>query len=327
MNVAEYLPASVTLDDAMVAMAGVAALFTVLAVWHGLLVRDPLGARIKGLAQRREQLLSVMKAPRRHPQRLRGVGFMHEVVKRLNLVRQNRARTLADRLARAGWRSGDAAVIYLFFKLSTPVLFGIAAAVLLYGVEMYNLPPLTRLGALLISIGVGLYAPDVFVKNSTDKRRHQLRKGLPDALDLMVICAEAGLSLDASLKRVSKEMARSQAEIAEEFGLTAVELGFLPDRSMALKNLAKRTDLPSIRGVINTLTQTERYGTPLAQSLRVLAAEFRTERLMRAEEKAARLPATLTVPMIFFILPPLFIVLLGPGVLRFIDSLTGTGLG
>lgn len=323
MSITEYLPFDMTVDDALVVMAAIAAVLTVLAVWHGLLVRDPLGARIKGLAKRREELKSEMMATRRHQQRLRGVGFMHEVVKRFKLLRQHRAKSISDKLARAGWRSRDGAVIYLFFKLSLPVAFGLISAVLFYGFELYNLPSWARLAAVLASVAVGLYGPDVFIRNQTDKRRNKLRKGLPDVLDLMVICAEAGLSLDASLKRVSREMARSLPEIAEEFGLTAVELGFLPERSMALRNLVKRTDLAHIRGVVNTLAQTERYGTPLAQSLRVLAAEFRDERLMRAEEKAARLPATLTVPMILFILPPLFIVLLGPGILRFVDALRG----
>jgi tight adherence protein C len=138
----------------------------------------------------------------------------------------------------------------------------------------------------------------------------------------LVICAEAGLSLEAALTRVSQEMARACPEVADELGLTAIELGFLPERSKALENLAKRVQLPSFRGVVNTLTQTEKYGTPLSQSLRVLSNEFRSERMLKAEEKAARLPAVLTVPMIIFILPPLMIVLLGPAILRTIDALS-----
>ena len=174
-----------------------------------------------------------------------------------------------------------------------------------------------------VAMVLGVYAPDIVVKNAIDKRKNVLRLGLPDALDLMVICAEAGLSLDSSLKRVAKEMALSCAEIADEFGLASVEIGFLPDRVMALRNLVKRTALPGIRGLVNTLIQSERYGTPLAQSLRVLSAEYRNERLMKAEEKAARLPAIMTVPMILFVLPPLFVVLIGPGALKIIDSLKG----
>ena len=138
-----------------------------------------------------------------------------------------------------------------------------------------------------------------------------------------MICVEAGLGLDVALNRVAGEMGRSYPEIADEFALTAVELGFLNERRQALKNLMKRADLPLIRGVVNTLMQTEKYGTPLAQSLRVLSSEFRNDRMMKAEEKAAKLPATLTVPLVVFIMPALFVVLLGPAVLRAMDGFTG----
>jgi tight adherence protein C len=150
-----------------------------------------------------------------------------------------------------------------------------------------------------------------------------LAKGLPDGLDLLVICAESGLSLDAALDRVANEIGDANVELGEELSLTSIELGFLPDRRQALVNLNRRTNLPSIRGVVNTLLQTEKYGTPLSQSLRVLANEFRDQRLLRAEEKAARLPATLTVPMIVFILPVLFIVLVGAAIIRVMDNLGG----
>jgi tight adherence protein C len=174
---------------------------------------------------------------------------------------------------------------------------------------------LTALGLVV----VGAWAPDLYVRNVASKRRVAMKKGVPDALDLLVICAEAGQSLDGALKRVASEIGLFCPELGEELTLTAIELGLMPDRRVALDNLAKRTDLAEIRSVVNALAQTEKYGTPLAQSLRVLASEYRNDRLMRAEEKAARLPAVLTVPMIVFILPPLFVVLLGPAILRVID--------
>jgi tight adherence protein C len=319
-----YLPAGVTADDAMIMSAALAALFTVLAVWHGLLVRDPTATRIKEMARRRDALMTGIKTPGRHHMRSKSLGYMHSIVSRLKLLQSDKTRDLSDKLARAGHRSRDALVIYLFLKLCLPTLLSSSAAVMFYGVGAYSsLSSVTKLIIVLGSLAAGMFAPDVYLKNIADKRRDKIRKGLPDALDLMVICAEAGLSLDAALKRVAKEMALSCAEIADEFSLTSVEIGFLPDRAMALKNLMRRCDLPAIRGVINTLLQSERYGTPLAQSLRVLSAEYRNERLMRAEEKAARLPAIMTVPMVLFVLPPLFIVLLGPGILRFIDSMKG----
>ena len=164
-------------------------------------------------------------------------------------------------------------------------------------------------------------APDIWLKNKVSKRTHAIRKGLPDALDLLVICAEAGLTVDAAFGRVARELGKGYPELGDEFALTSIELGFLTDRRLAFENLAKRIDLDSVRGVVTTMIQTEKYGTPLASALRVLSAEFRNERMMRAEEKAARLPAIMTVPLILFILPVLFIVILGPAACSIHDAL------
>ena len=172
------------------------------------------------------------------------------------------------------------------------------------------------------AILVGAYkAPDLWLKNKITKRSKAVRKGLPDALDLLVICAEAGLTVDAAFNRVAKELGKAYPELGDEFGLTAIELGFLNERRQAFENLANRVDLEAVRGVVTTMIQTEKYGTPLASALRVLSAEFRNERMMRAEEKAARLPAIMTVPLILFILPVLFIVILGPAACSINDSL------
>ena len=160
----------------------------------------------------------------------------------------------------------------------------------------------------------------MWLKNKVTKRSPAIRKGLPDAHDLQVICAEAGLTVDAAFGRVSKELGMAYPELGDEFGLTAIELGFLNERRQAFENLANRVDLEAVRGVVTTMIQTEKYGTPLASALRVLSAEFRNERMMRAEEKAARLPAIMTVPLILFILPTLFIVILGPATCSINDS-------
>jgi tight adherence protein C len=183
-----------------------------------------------------------------------------------------------------------------------------------------DLSALMKLTGTIAGAVSGAYTPVFMLRRLIKRRQGRIRRQLPDGLDLLVICAEAGLSLDAALNRVARDLGPAAPHLADEFGLTAVELGFLPNRRQALQNLARRTDLPSIRGVVNTLVQTERYGTPLASALRVLAAEFREERMLKAEEKAARLPAILTVPMIVFILPTLFIVLIGPAIVRVIDN-------
>jgi tight adherence protein C len=166
----------------------------------------------------------------------------------------------------------------------------------------------------------------MLIKNAGDKRIKKLTMALPDALDLLVICAEAGLSLEAAVKRVGQEISSASADMSDEFLLTAIELNFLPDRTKALQNLVKRTDLPKLRALVNSLIQSERFGTPLANSLRVLSAEFRNERMMKAEEKAAKLPAIMTVPMIVFILPSLFIVIIGPVILHIIDTMRANGM-
>jgi tight adherence protein C len=186
--------------------------------------------------------------------------------------------------------------------------------------RLLPIPPAWWLVETAVAAALGFFTPSIYIRNLTTKRAKRIQLGLPDALDLMVICAEAGLSLDATLGRVSRELESNWGELVEELSITAAELTFLPDRRQAFENLTLRTDSPSIRGVVNTLTQTAKFGTPLAQSLRVLAAEFRDARIFKAEEKAARLPALMTVPMILFILPTLFIVLLGPAGINIIDT-------
>ncbi len=188
-------------------------------------------------------------------------------------------------------------------------------------------PTLSRNGAAssaswssLRRCSIGYKGPDIFLSNQIAKRTKAIRKGLPDALDLLVICAEAGLTVDAAFNRVAKELGRAYPELGDEFTLTAIELSFLTERRQAFENLAYRVNLDAVRGVVTTMIQTERYGTPLASALRVLSAEFRNERMMRAEEKAARLPAIMTIPLILFILPVLFIVILGPAACSISDA-------
>lgn len=323
MNFSSMLPAGMSPEVMALLLSGASALLIVLAVWQTLLVRDPQGARIKSLADRRAALKAgLTAAPQRRRRKVRGVGFMREVVSRFSLVRSRQANKIQLRLARGGFRSKDAPIIFLFCKVLSPIVFAAIAATLIYVLQVVELKPMMRLVALVGSMILGFYAPDIFIKNMADKRQKALRKGLPDALDLLVICAEAGLGLDAAFSRVAREMGRSSPEVADELSLTSIELSFLPERRQALENLNARTNMSEFRGVVNTLMQTEKYGTPLAQSLRVLAAEYRADRLMRAEAKAARLPAILTVPMMIFILPCLFIVLMGPAVLRMIDALS-----
>jgi tight adherence protein C len=320
-----YLSPILLREDVVAAFVALSTFLVVIAVWRTLLLRNPMAARLKALERRRQGLRDEMLNTRRRGVELKPehVHLMRRVIDKLNLMRGGITGTATAKLEQAGWRSRDALIAYLFLKLVLPVGAGVFALVMISALNVYDLEPLARMTA---SVGVVLlfaYAPDLFIRNAIDKRRKKLTKAVPDALDLMVICTESGLSLDATLARVARELGETYPELGDELSLASIELGFLPERAKALDNLARRTNLASIRGLVSTLIQTEKYGTPLSNSLRVLAAEFRNERMLRAEAKAAKLPATLTVPMVLFIMPALFVVLLGPAVIRTIDSMGG----
>jgi tight adherence protein C len=304
--------------------AGGAVLLLTLVIWQTFAATDPISARVRGLAERGMRVPARDGRPRKSQFMSEG-GTAGQFLKRLKLLRTREAEKIALRLARAGYRSRDAFVAYQFARLVMPLAAAAFGLIVIVWLQLFPVPEEAHAPAAMLAALLGWKLPDIFLKNAAQKRQAEMRKGVPDALDLMVICAEAGLSLDAALSRVAREIAGSAPEIADELGLTAVELNFMPDRQQALANLIDRTMLPSVRALVGTMRQSERYGTPLAQSLRVLASEMRDERMMRAEEKAARLPAILTVPMIVFILPPLFIVLLGPAILRTLDAFRGLG--
>jgi tight adherence protein C len=228
-----YLPKGVTPEDVVIYMAGISAFLTVIAVWYGLIVPQQSGRRVKELAQRREMLKAGVVNPTRRKNRQTSTSFMRSFVMKLNLQRSQQAETITRRLAQAGWRSNDALVRYLFFKATMPIIMGIIAVIALYGLNIYAMANAFKLLSTAGAIMFGFIGPDLFIKNAVSKRQTAIRKGLPDALDLMVICAEAGLSLDAMLKRVSEEFAQSSAQLAEELQLTSLEVGFLPDRRQA----------------------------------------------------------------------------------------------
>lgn len=305
--------------DPVILACSLAAFGVVWLVWKTLVERSTVNARLKAVTERRDELAAAAKpAHGGHAQRKRliSVGVMKQVVNALQMGSAERLQSTRLKLVQAGYRGRDAVIIFIFTKIMLLCAGLVLPILVASALGLDRMKP----GILLISIAfgasIGWALPDIILKNQKQKREQQLRKGMPDALDLLVICAEAGLSLDASFERVSREMAQGNALVAEEFGLTGVELNLLPDRTRALQGMAERVDMPGVTALVNTLIQTEKFGTPLAQALRVLSAELREERMMRAEEKAARLPATLTVPMMLFILPTLFIVLVGPAAIK-----------
>jgi len=321
----DYLPFGLHLNDIIALMAGLAVLATFFAVYQALRANTSFERRLATIADKKEAMRLAALATRRQRVQLTPASLIRELVTRLNLLRSHHATEARMMLARAGLRSRDAMIRYLFARLSLPFVFGLVEVIDGYTLHLLPVPPNFRMLAAAGAALFGFFAPGIYISNLTTKRQKRMQMGLPDALDLMIICAEAGLSLDATLARVSRELAAACPDLAEELAITSAELTFLPDRRQAFENLNARTDMSSIRGVVNTLMQTAKFGTPLAQSLRVLAIEYRDARMFRAEEKAARLPALMTVPMILFILPTLFIMLMGPAGIGIVDTFNHSG--
>ena len=307
-------------------LIAIAAMAVMLAIYAAVTVRDPMAKRVKALNDRREQLKAgIVTASARKRQSILRRNEKTEQIKsylsRFKMLQDTQLAQVQQRLAQAGIRKREWAVAVIAARLIVPVAFGVLGVLLIYVVNYFpTWTPFKKFMGLAAMVGLGYKAPDLFITNMVNKRTDAIRKGLPDALDLLVICAEAGLTVDAAFNRVAKELGRAYPELGDEFALTAIELSFLTERRQAFENLAYRVDLEAVKGVVTTMIQTERYGTPLASALRVLSAEFRNERMMRAEEKAARLPAIMTVPLILFILPTLFIVILGPASCSIHDS-------
>lgn len=278
--------------------------------------------RVRELKARREELQGAFSSSKRKKLQAQKkedekLELMQKIVKKFNLIQSDKRKEIEDFLSTAGYRSKNAITKYAFAQGALSIGF-MLFSLLFVKFDMANLT-LTGILKLFIpfaAVYAGFWLPKVLVVNNRTKRLNECQKGLPDALDLMMICTEAGLTLAAALKRVSAELERAYPTLAEELAITSVELGFLPEKRTALENLAKRVDLPEVRSLTSILIQTEKYGTPISQALRILAREFRTQRMLRAEQKAARLPAIMTVPMILFILPTMFIVVVAPAMIR-----------
>ena len=307
-------------------LLAVATMTALLAFYGAIKMKDPMAKRVKGLVERREQLKAGISAStsKKRAKLVRNTNVtdqMRQWLGSMKVLQEGQIKEVQQKLAQAGIRRKELAVIIIFGRLVGPILLGGCLGVWIYGFGgLPDYTPFKKFAVFAMGTIFGYKAGDLYLQNLITKRTDAIRKGLPDALDLLVICAEAGLTVDSAFNRVAKELGRGYPELGDEFALTAIELGFLTERRMAFENLAYRVALDSIRGVVTTMIQTEKYGTPLASALRVLSAEFRNERMMRAEEKAARLPAIMTVPLILFILPTLFIVILGPAACSISDA-------
>lgn len=308
-------------------LVAMAAFATMLAIYAAVTIRDPMAKRVRALEARREQLKAgiVISGSKKRTSLVRRTDTTDKVkssLDRLNVLQDSQIKTIQQKLAHAGYRNKELAVLIIGMRAIAPLVVGALMGLLIYWVDFWpEWGPMKRLAAFSLSVFLSYKGPELYLSNKATKRTKEIQKGLPDALDLLVICAEAGLTVDAAFNRVAKELGRAYPELGDEFALTAIELSFLTERRMAFNNLAYRVNLEAVKGVVTTMIQTERYGTPLASALRVLSAEFRNERMMRAEEKAARLPAIMTVPLIVFILPTLFVVILGPAACSISDNL------
>ncbi len=312
-------------------LAGLAAVAMMFAIYTAVTIRDPMVKRVKALNERRDQLKSgiVTQTAKKRASLVRKsetADKMKDTLSSLKVLQQSQLEVIQQKLAQAGIRNKELGIIVIFARMVLPIVLGGIVAFVVYGINFFpDWGGMKRLMAFAAAIGLGYKGPELYIGNLISKRTDAIRKGLPDALDLLVICAEAGLTVDASFNRVARELGRAYPELGDEFALTAIELSFLSERRQAFENLAWRVNLEAVKGVTTTMVQTERYGTPLASALRVLSAEFRNERMMRAEEKAARLPAIMTVPLILFILPVLFVVILGPAACSIADAFSANG--
>src|SRR5215831_10569609 len=295
--------------------AAVGAIATVITLAMPLIVTDTLGKRMKSVALEREKLRQRERerlargdkvALRQSPKQ-----YMQRIVDQFNLAKwvgQEEARAL---LVQAGYRGQAPYITFLFFRLVMPAVMLFSLFYLFVVIEL-DQPPLVKLGLCIGATYLGMHVPGLFVKNKIARRQLSIKRAFPDALDLLLICVESGMSIEAGFRKVSAEIGTQSIPLAEELTLTTAELSYLQDRRQAYENLAKRTNLEGVKSVCMGLQQAERYGTPIASTLRVMAQENRDMRMSEAEKKAAGLPPKLTVPMILFFLPVLFVVILGP---------------
>jgi tight adherence protein C len=300
--------------------AAIAAGATVLTLAMPLFASDTLNRRLKMVATERERIRQRERerlnrgdkvALRRSPKQ-----YMKSAVDRFDLARWVGQEDARDKLLQAGYRGPAAYVTYLFFRMAAPIAALLIALMYVFVIIDLDQPALIKLGMCLGASYLGMQAPALFLKNQIGRRQLSIKRAFPDALDLLLICVESGMSVEAAFRKVSQEIGTQSVPLAEELTLTTAELSYLQDRRQAYENLARRTDLEGVKGVCVALQQAERYGTPLGQALRVMAQENRDMRMMEAEKKAAGLPPKLTVPMILFFLPVLFVVILGPAAIR-----------
>jgi tight adherence protein C len=286
-----------------------------------LLEGNTLNKRMKAVAHERERIRArererMLKGQQKVSLRQEPKAYMKQIVDRFKLGDWLGTETAKDKLVKAGFRGQQAEITFLFFRLVAPIGFLIFSLFYLFVINDFGLPLMMRFAISIGATFIGIKSPEIFLSNHTSKRQLSIRRAWPDALDLLLICVEAGMSIEQAFRRVSQEVGTQSVALAEELTLTTAELSYLQERRAAYENLANRTGLESVKAVTTALIQAERYGTPLGTALRVLAQESRDNRMAEAEKKAAALPPKLTVPMILFFLPVLFVVIMTPALIQ-----------
>jgi tight adherence protein C len=300
--------------------AAIAAAATVLTLAMPFLATDTLSKRMRAVSIEREQIRQRERerlaqgnkvALRQSPKM-----YMKRVVDNFNLSKWVGQEAARAKLVQAGYRGQAPYVTYLFFRMAMPVIMLLGSLFYVFIVIDLSYPPMVKFGICIGAAYFGMYSPNLYLKNKITRRQLSIKRAFPDALDLLLICVESGMSIEAAFRKVSEEIGSQSIALAEEFILTTAELSYLPDRRQAYENLSQRTGLEGVKAVCLALQQSERYGTPLGTTMRVLSQENRDMRMSEAEKKAAGLPPKLTVPMILFFLPVLFVVILGPAAIR-----------
>lgn len=304
-------------------LTAVAVIATIYSVAMPYLSNDNLDRRMKTLAIERGQIRAREreKLARGEKVNLRPTpkAFMQRIVEGLDLKKWLGEDKIKATLVQAGYRGQGPQVTFLFFRMVVPIAMFAFALFYLFVLVDIKQPTMVKFGICIGAAYLGIKLPQLFLKNVITRRQQSIRRAFPDALDLLLICVESGMSIDSAFRRVSQEIGSQSIPLAEELTLTTAELSYLQDRRLALENLAIRTGIDGVKAVTMALIQAERYGTPLAQALRVLAQEIRDQRMSEAEKKAAALPPKLTVPMILFFLPVLFVVIMGPAAIRVME--------
>jgi tight adherence protein C len=314
-----FVSSLLQIDTMITILIGMAAFATVLTVAAPLLETDQMKARMKSVGQERDKLRAAQRAQLAGSEtRLRDrkqTDLASQLVEALNLKRVFEAEASRDLLRTAGLRNEKHLITFLAARFLVPVV--LAILVFVYSSTLYadKVAPPMRLAATGVGAIFGYYLPAIFLKNLSSRRQDSIKKAWSDALDLLLICVESGMSIEPAMQRVAREIGSASVPLAEELSLTVAELSYLQDRRKAYENLGKRTGLPTVRSVVTSLIQSERYGTPLGTALRVLAQENRDSRMADAEKRAAALPPKLTVPMILFFLPVIFVIILGPSII------------